>query len=200
MRRSSWLCAALLAFWTVGCAGAGRAPRPPQEDPDNVASRLGRGDWMVSQATRVSKVLEPRPNLPPRHVGFLIASDYRQVRGGPVFTMYKVTTLNRDEQIGHIDQLGRGTRYEPRRNGTFESVDVGIGTLTQQVAAIFGLPRGVQLEPTSERRLAFEALDRNGDSLLSPEETAEYGDRIRSADANRDGRVDFEEFEAIDVL
>lgn len=198
MRRWIWLCAAL-ALTSAGCSSGSAATRP-QEDPDNLASRLNRGDWMVSQATRLSKVSESRVNLPPRHVGYLVTTDYRQMRGGPVFTMHKVTTLDRNEQIGHIDQLGRGTRYEPRRNGTFEEVDIGVGALPQQVASIFGFPRAVQLEPTSERRLAFEAIDRNRDGLLSAQESAEYGDRVQGADTNRDGLVDFEEFAAIEVL
>jgi hypothetical protein len=192
--------AALPACRGPGGGSPNRSTPFPTVDCGNLAARLDRGDWMVNQATRVSKVLETRLNQPPREIGYLVASEYRQMRGGPVFTMYKVTTLDREQQIGHIDQMGRGARYEPQRNGTFEAVDIGVGTLEDQVSAIFGLSRAVILEPTSERRLAFEALDRNGDGLLGREEAASYGGAVIGADRNGDGVVDFEEFDALDDL
>jgi hypothetical protein len=195
------LCA-LAALVLGGCRSIRHAaPTPsPATDGDTLATRLDRGSWMVSQATRISMVMEQRPNLPPRHIGYLIASDYRQMRGGPSYRMYRVTTKDREEQIGHIDQIGRATRYEPQRNGTFSQVDVGVGRIEDQVAAIFGLDRAVSLEPTTERRLAFLALDRNGDGLLGGDEMREYGARLTQADTNRDGLLDYEEFSAIDVL
>jgi len=114
--------------------------------------------------------------------------------------MYTITTLNRDEQIGHIDQLGRAVRYEPRRNGGFESVDVGSNTIERNVQAIFDTKFRITLVGTSQRRIAFERLDANGDGLLQGAETASFGYRITGADTNGDGVVDFEEFNAIDVL
>jgi len=192
----------LAALVLSGCRSIRHAAPTPSPDTagDSLAARLDRGHWMVSQSTRISMVKESRPNLPPRHIGYLIESDYRQMRGGPAYRMYRVTTLDRDEQVGHIDQIGRTTRYEPQRNGTFSEVDLGVGRLEDQVAAIFGLDRAVTLEPTSERRLAFLALDRNGDGLLGGDEMREYGARLKSADSNRDGLLDYEEFSGIDVL
>ena len=59
------------------------------------------------------------PNRPPEHIGFLVEKQYRQARGGPSFHMYSITTRNRDEQIGHIDQLGRAWRYEKKAGCVF---------------------------------------------------------------------------------
>ena len=114
--------------------------------------------------------------------------------------MYSITTTNRDEQIGHVDRMGRAVRYEPKRNGSFESVPVGSNTLERNVQAIFDTMDRVTFEPTNERELAFNALDLNGDGLLQSAETRTFGDRIANADTNGDGVVDYEEFNAIDVL
>jgi hypothetical protein len=145
-------------------------------------------------------VTHSAPNRPPEHIGYLVERRYRQMRGGPQFKMYSVTTRNRNEQIGHIDQLGKAVRYEPQRNGGFVNVPAGTNTRELYVASIFEIKERVTLEETSERREAFNALDENGDGMLQRNETASFGDRITGADLNRDGFVDFEEFDQVDVL
>ena len=202
MRRMIWLCA-LSILILPACSSSRTTGRglPTVSARDDIAQRIDRGDWMVNRATKVSKVMVTgEPNRPPRQIGFVEARKYRQRRGGPEFTMYVVTTLDRKEQIGHIDQLGRAYRYEPRRGGTFEKVALGSNTLERNVQAIFDTTQRVTLEPTTERRLAFEALDANGDGLLQPAESRSFGGRITEADTNHDGVVDFEEFDQIDVL
>lgn len=187
----------------AGCQSRSRVEdaRTIMRPEDNIAERIDRGDWMVSTGTKVYKVVaQARPNRPPAHVGFVEARRYRQRRGGPEFTMYTVTTLDRGEQVGHIDSMGRAYRYEPQRNGTFEKVALPSNTLELNVRAILGSETQVTLQQTSERRLAFERLDADGDGLLQPVETRSFGDRITGADTNRDGVVDFEEFDAVDVL
>lgn len=202
MRKLICLCA-LVALSTAACRTNPDGSRKPALGPDcdNLALRLDRSDWMVNKATRVSQVMSARaPNRPPEHIGFLVQRQYRQMRGGPEFTMYSVTTLDRNEQIGHIDQLGRAVRYEPRRNGTFADVPVGSNTLARNVQAIFDTKFRITFAPTNERRIAFNNLDANGDGFLQGTETASFGDRITGADTNGDGVVDFQEFDAIDVL
>lgn len=202
MRYCVFLVAAC-ALVTLGCRGASLPQiENPGPDCDDLASRLDRGDWMVNQRTQIWKVKvdQSLANMPPKHVGYVVGKRYRQMRGGPEFQMYTVTSLNRNEQLGHIDSVGRAVRYEPRRNRGFNEVPVGTGTLENSVAAIFDTLERVTLERTTQKRLAFEALDVNGDGLLQPEEMQRYGDRITSADANRDGLVDFEEFETIEIL
>jgi hypothetical protein len=201
------LCVAMLAALattscSVGVNSQGNCEIRDPVDCEKLAARLDRGDWMVNQRTRIWKVQIARPqeNLPPRHAGYVIGRNYKQMRGGPAFQMYSVTTLNRNEQIGHIDSIGRATRYAPRRNLGFEEVDLGANSMTNNIAAIFDTPNVVSLEATTERQLAFEALDRNGDGGLTRDEVERYGDRIANADSNRDGKVDLEEFKAIEVL
>ena len=207
MRNLLWLCAlgavAVTALSMSACKSNSNRSRTSgiAADNDNLALRLDRSDWMVNQGTKVSKIrAASAPNRPPEHIGYLVERQYRQARGGPEFKMYTITTLNRDEQIGHIDQLGRAVRYEPRRNGGFESVDVGSNTIERNVQAIFDTKFRITLVGTSQRRIAFERLDANGDGLLQGAETASFGYRITGADTNGDGVVDFEEFDAIDVL
>jgi hypothetical protein len=203
MRKLLCLCA-LVALTTTACRTNPDGSRKPAIGADcnyNLAMRMDRSDWMVNEATNVSRVMSARqPNRPPEHIGYLVEKRYRQMRGGPQFTMYSVTTLDRDEQIGHIDQLGRAVRYEPRRNGTFESVPAGSNTLERNVQSIFDTKHRITFRPTNERRIAFDSLDVNGDGLLQLTETASFGDRITGADRNGDGVVDFAEFDAIDVL
>ena len=91
-------------------------------------------------------------------------------------------------------------RYVPQRDGTFRPEPVGTNELSESVAAIFGTMRHVRLAETSEGRLAFEALDIDGNGLLVPSETAGFGEQMQAADSNGDGGVDFEEFELIDRL
>ncbi|MDJ0976372.1 MAG: EF-hand domain-containing protein [Planctomycetota bacterium] len=202
MRYCVFLVAACMLV-TLGCRGASLPTvENPSPDCDALASRLDRGDWMVNKQTKIWKVSvdQSLQNMPPKHVGYLVGKRYRQMRGGPEFQMYTVTSLNRNEQLGHIDSVGRAVRYEPRRNRGFTEVPVGAGTLENNVAAIFDTLERVTLEPTTQKRLAFEALDVNGDGLLQPAEMERYGDRIRSADSNRDGLVDFEEFATIETF
>jgi hypothetical protein len=205
MRHLLLLCA-LAALALPGCKSSPNGPGSPYRlaptaDCDNLALRLDRGAWMENQGTRIWKVMAASaPNRPPRHIGYVEESTYQQVRGGPQFHMLSVTTLNRKEQIGQIDQLGKAVRYEPRRNGTFEPVDLPANTRERNVAAIFDTQATITLVPTNERQLAFDAIDTSGDGLLQPGETAHLGARIHGADANRDGVVDFQEFAAVDVL
>ena len=198
--------AALAALLVTGCATPNWCP-PPAERTLSIGCaesaaplRLDRGDWLVSQRTAVWKVLESQPGLPPKHVGFVTERKFRQMRGGPAYGVYEVTTLNRKEQLGRIDQMGRAFRYDARRNDGFEEVDLGTGTMEVGVAAILETPREVFLEQTTERRLAFEILDTDGNGLIDMEEAKPYGDRLTRGDRNRDGNVDFQEFDAIDVL
>jgi hypothetical protein len=165
-----------------------------------LASRLDRGDWEVEVGSSVWKVYETQRAAPARHRGYLVAKRYRQARGGPDYTIYTVTTLNRREVRGRVDQVGRAWRYVPRRDMGFDQESVGANTLENNVAAILGLPEAAELRETTERRLAFEALDRNKDGLLQMDELRVHGDRVARADTNRDGLVDFAEFDAIDVL
>lgn len=205
MRHLHWLCA-VSALVLAGCqsrtvlpTGLPTVTRP--NDATNLVMRMDRGDWMVNQGSKVYKVVAASaPNRPPRHIGYVEERLYRQMRGGPEFTIYVVTTLDRREQIGKIDQLGRAIRYEPQRNGTFQQVDVGTNTREMSVAAIFDTLDRITLSPVSERRLAFEAIDLNGDGLLQANETSSLGDRVTGADTNGDGVVDFEEFDAVDIL
>jgi hypothetical protein len=203
-----------LAFATafVGCRVSQprrlQGPKPLSIgcDTSGLPLRLAHGDWMVSKGTHVWKVLEDQPDGPPKHVGYLVGRDYRQMRGGPTMRMYTVTSLNRRERLGSIDEMGHAHRYEPVRNGGFQPVDVGTGTLEESVAAIFQTIHPITLEQTSERRIAFDMLDKNHDGVLGPDpltgkdERAGMGDRLMRADKNGDGVTDFEEFNALDVL
>jgi hypothetical protein len=184
--------------WSESTGQPGFTERAPLVEP--LASRIDRGGWMISDQARVWKVMESQSGLPERHIGYVVGANYRQVRGGPAFKMYKVSTLVREDQIGHVDSLGRAVRYVPQRDGTFRPEPVGTNELSESVAAIFGTMRHVRLAETSERRLAFEALDIDGNGLLVPSETAGFGEQMQAADSNGDGGVDFEEFELIDRL
>lgn len=163
-----------------------------------LAGRIDRGGWMVNTRSKIWKVLENQADGPNRHVGFVVGTQYRQMRGGPEFRLLKVTTLDRNDQIGHIDHMGRAVRYEPRRDGDFVEIPVGNSSREENVAAIFDSRRTVRLEATSEIRLAFEALDADGDGRLNQTETADWGGRIGQADADRDGFVDYDEFAKIE--
>ena len=50
---------------------------------------MDRSDWMVATRNKIWKVYENQKNGPERHVGYLVGSKYRQMRGGPQFRMYK---------------------------------------------------------------------------------------------------------------
>jgi hypothetical protein len=189
---------------TVGCATSPVGPCPTSISGADIAARLDRGDWTRSTGSEVWKVFEERTvegqTRPPRHVGYLTARDYRQERGGPTFRVYEVSTLNREEVLGRIDELGRVTRYDPQRNGTFLETPLVASTLESNVGAIFGTPHAITLEKTNARRMAFEALDVDKSGLLEGPEVASFGTRLTAADRDRDGRLDFAEFDAIDQL
>lgn len=198
--------AALTVLLVTGCQRGNYCPPEPDRvlsvgcAPGSVPLRLDRGDWRVSQRTGVSKVLEARSGRPPEAIGYLVERKYRQMRGGPEYTMYEVTTLNRQEQIGRIDGMGHAYRYEAQRDAGFEEIDEGVNPITIGVAAIFQTSREVFLEKTTERQLAFEALDRDGSGSLEPSEVEPHGDRLQRADKNRDGLIDFQEFDAVNPL
>jgi EF hand len=201
MRHLLAICALASVALTACRASPNADVAGPMDVCRNPVLKIDRGDWHVSQGSRIWKVkAAPAANRPPRLLGYLEERRYRQMRGGPEFQIYTVTSLDRNDQIGHITQLGSAVRYEPRRDGTFEEVPVGTNTRENNVAAIFDTTERITLEPTSERRLAFEAIDANGDGVLQKNETANHGDRIAGADSNKDGVVDFEEFDAVDVL
>lgn len=205
MRSVLWILA-LVAVGATGCRSRGGLPADPDAalraggGSASLAVKLDRGDWMVDRKTRVYKVLEEQPRAQPEHIGYVVACRYRQARGGPVYSLYTVTTLNRREKVGRIDTMGRAFRIVPRRNRGFAEVDLGTAGLENNVAAIFDTQRPVFLEETTERRIAFELLDQNGDGQLAGEELATVGDRIANADRNGDEAVDFEEFDALDTL
>ena len=179
----------------------GQAPvTPATRAPAPGELMLDRGDWLLGDESAVWKVLvEPREGRP-NHVGFLVQRRYREVRGGPEFPMYEVTTLDRGEQVGLIDSLGNAKKFSPRRGGGIDVTDLGNGTLETSVGAILGTVRPVVHEKTTERRLAFEMLDANGDGSLSPAEWPRSSGASKDADRNHDGKVDFAEFDAIDRL
>jgi hypothetical protein len=197
---------ALTLLGAAGCSGPNRCPPPgePVLDIGCVEScspmTLDRGTWKVSRRTAVWKVQESQVNAPPKTIGYLVRRKYREMRGGPEYHMYMVTTTNRREEIGRIDQMGRAWRYEPRRNAGFEEIDEGTHALEIGVAAIFQTRRAVTLHETTERVLAFELLDRDGSGYLEKNEVAQHGDRLQGADRNGDGLVGFDEFDALDVL
>jgi len=198
-----WILAAVVLMAT-GCRS--RRPLPVNStaalrgSSDSLAVKLDRGDWMVDRHTRVWRVLEEQPDRPAAQIGYLVRCQYRQARGGPPYSLYTVTTMNRRERIGRIDQMGRAHRFVPRRNLAFAEIDEGAGTLETNVGAIFQTREPIILEETTERRIAFELLDQNGDGYLMGEELATVGDRIANADHDGDERIDFGEFDAIDQL
>jgi hypothetical protein len=162
---------------------------------------LDRGDWLVGDQSALFKVLlTPEGGARPVHAGFVVQRRYREVRGGPVFTMHEVTTLDRDEQVGLVDSLGNAKRFVPRRGGGIDVVPVGNNpSLEANVGAIFQEVRPVVIERTTERRVAFEMLDADRDGYVT---LAEWPPSRRGSDpdTNGDGRVDWQEFDAVDRL
>jgi len=198
-----------------GCAGrrSGGAVYP-EPAPFAVSVPVGdmsldRGGWIVGQQSGVWKVTQEVMGKAPAHLGYVVARAHREVRGGPSFTMYEVTTTDRKDVVGMVDSLGNATRYVPGRDGSIEKVAVGNNRLDLSVAAIFDTVRPVELVKTTERALAVEALfaswDKDGDGAITrsddidknefPAQAAEIK-KFLAADANRDGKVDRTEFEA----
>jgi hypothetical protein len=199
------LVAVAAALLLPGCAGRGRRPASPTDIEAIIPSgtvSLNRGDWVVGQTKGVWKV-EAQPatsNAAPERLGYVTARLYREVRGGPTFTMYEVSTLDRAEIVGTVDSLGNAQRFRPRRDGGIDTEKMGNNTLALSVQAIFGTMRPVTLVATTERALAFEALDLDKDGLLDATEFPRVADRMISPDRNRDGKVDPQEFDAADDL
>lgn len=205
-KRSVLWILAVVALGATGCRSRGAMPADAdaalraRSRSESIAAKLDRGDWMVERQTTVYKVLEEQRDRPPELIGYLFGTRYRQARGGPVYSLWTVTTTNRREQIGRIDTMGRAFRRVPRRNMGFGEVDLGAAGLENNVAAIFDTKRPIVLEETTERRIAFDLLDKNGDGQLAGDELATVGDRIASADRNGDGAIDFDEFDAVSIL
>lgn len=200
MKHLGWLAAAALAVLPACRTDGTRITGPDSAREESFAGRMNRGTWEVKKASEVWTVGEAVPNRPPKRIGYMVARDYRREVGGPAFRMYEVTTLHRDEIIGRIDQMGHAVRYEPRRRGGFEEVDVGANSRENNVGAIFGTKQMITLEKTTERRIAFEALDANGDGRLQEAEYRAHGASLMSADTDGDKILDFAEFDAIDAL
>jgi hypothetical protein len=195
---------ALAFLLLAGCSTKRVVPCPSSISGADIAARLDRGDWMRSTGSETWKVFEEQTvagqTRPPKHIGYLTGRDYRQERGGPTFRVYEVSTLNRQEVLGRIDELGRVTRYDPQRNGTFLETPLTASSLENNVGAIFGSPHAITLEKTNARHLAFEALDTDKSGALEGPEVAAFGTRLIDADLNKDGKLDFAEFDAIDAL
>lgn len=198
----------------AGCAGRRSGAVYPEPTPFAVSVPVGdmsldRGGWVVGQQKGIWKVTQEVMGKAPAHLGYVTAREHRELRGGPTFTMYEVTTTDRKDVVGMVDSLGNAYRFVPGPNGSVERVPVGNNRLDLSVAAIFDTVRPVELVKTTERTLAAEALfaswDKDGDLLITrsddpdknefPTQPAEIK-KFLAADANRDGKVDRTEFEA----
>jgi hypothetical protein len=209
LSRLAALAAAALACAALPGCRAPRVEAPYGELMGTPATRtaapgellLDRGDWLVGDQSGLYRVFAtPVAGGRPVPVGFVVERRYREVRGGPVFTMHEVTSLDRDEQVGLVDSLGNAKRFVPRRGGGIDVVQVGNNpSLAENVAAILGEVRPVVVERTSERRVAFEMLDADRDGYVT---AAEWPSTQRAFDLDRngDGRVDWQEFDAADRL
>ena len=161
---------------------------------------LSRGDWLMGDQVGVWTVMAQQRTGAPQRIGYVTQRHYREVRGGPVFSLYEVTGLDREQPIGMVDSLGNATRYRPRRGGGFDSEDAGNAALELSVGSIFQTVRPLTLEKTSERALAFELLDVNHDGFLDKTEFPRINDRVKSPDKNHDGKLDAQEFNDADDL
>jgi hypothetical protein len=204
-RRLLALCALATLATAVGCSRrhpddfqcAVTVPRgaPPVGD-----FSLRRDDWLVGTQTGVWVATVPAdvPGMPPVRLGYVVARSHRQVRGGPAFTIYEVTRLDRTVPIGIVDSLGNAKRFKPRRDGHIEVEDAGNSTLALSVGAVFETVKPVTLEATTEHRIAFETLDADKNGFLDAKEYPTIGAARGSPDVNRDGKLDFAEFDALD--
>jgi hypothetical protein len=197
----------LLAAAAVAGGCRGSRPRDVPPGPGGHLAPVGqpgdlslnRGDWLMGTQDKVWLVLEQSPTGgAPKRIGYVTSRRYREVRGGPQFTMYEVTTLDRKEVIGMVDSLGNATRFRWAFGGV-DQEKVGNAPLPLSVQAIFATVRPLTLEETTERSLAFEALDKNGDGLLDREEFPRLADRVGGADRDRNGKIDRQEFEDADL-
>ena len=190
------LAAALAA---LGCKSGGRARAMGPAGTTGDFS-INRGDWLMGEQVAIWRVMsQPRTGAPER-IGYVTERHYREMRGGPVFSLYEVTGLDRSQPLGIVDSLGNATRYRPRRGGGVDAEPAGNSTLILSVGAIFGTVRPLTLEKTSERALAFELLDENHDGFLDKTEFPRITDRLHSPDTNHDGKVDLQEFLNYDDL
>ena len=196
--------AAVAALGLAGCRsrGAGTASTLPSTAAPVGAMSLDRGAWLVGTTTGIFTVTVPgdTPSSKPVRIGYVTARSHRQVRGGPAFTVYEVSGLERDTAVGIVDSLGNAKRFKPRANGHQEVEDAGNSTLSFSVQSIFETPKPVTLTATSERQLAFEALDADGNGTLDEKEFPAIKAARGSPDTNRDGKIDWNEFDADDDL
>ena len=208
--------AALAAASLLGPAGCARRSGAVYPEPTPFAvtvpvgeMALDRGGWIVGQQKGIWKVTQEVMGKAPLHLGYVIAREHREVRGGPTFTMYEVTSTDRKNVIGFVDSLGNATRFVNGPDGSVDRVPVGNNRLDISVAAIFDTVRPVQLVPTTERALASETLfaswDKDADGLITRSDDPEKNEfpaqpaviqRFLAADANHDGKLDRTEFEA----
>lgn len=192
------LCLAVAALATTGCRSQVRRGTPGEIPVRGMAP--DRGDWLVGRHEKIYRVLEESATgAAAKHVGYLVERSYREVRGGPAFTHWEVTTLDRHEVIGTVDALGNAVRIKPGIAGDLDFVPVGNNTLPLGVQAIFDTMRPVRLEETSERSIAFALLDKNHDGALDATEFPRLKDRVGGPDRNGDGTVDRNEFEDADL-
>ena len=218
IRSLAALAVVLAATGATGCSSGPRSPWGTAQIVDETPAlarpsgdfAVNRGDWVVGKQTGVWTVLaSPEGRDAPRRIGYMTSSNHREVRGGPSFQMYEVTSLDRKTVLGSIDSLGNATRFVKVRN-TVEAVQVGNNRLELNVQAIFDLIKPVTIEKTSERELAaevvFASYDHNGNGIIERVEgdpvQNEYPSnpvevkRFIKADANKDGKLDRTEFEA----
>lgn len=207
-----------VAVSATACSSGNRSPWGTRQVVDDTPAlarpsgnfNVNRGDWLVGKETGVWMVTaNPTGIAAPKRIGYVTSSNHRELRGGPAFEMYEITTLNRKNVVGSIDSLGNAVRFAPVRN-TVEAVAIGNNRLDLSVQAIFDLVTPVTLTKTTERALAAEAVfnsyDHNGNGLIERDEKdAEKNEypsnpaevkRFIKADANKDGRLDKTEFEA----
>ena len=192
IRTPSLLLSFVLAAATAatGCRSQGARAGSGGVGPTGTTSdlSLNRGDWLMGEQIGIWKILsQPRSGAPER-IGYLSQRNYREVRGGPVFSIYEVTSLDRNQQLGIVDSLGNATRYRPRRGGGFDAEDAGNASLELSIGAIFQTVRPILLEKTTEHALTFEVLDTNHDGFLDKNEFPRITDRVRSPDKNRDAK------------
>lgn len=202
--RAAFALAAVAALGLAGCRArpAGTEYSVPSLSAPVGAMTLDRGAWLVGTTKGLWEVTVPgdTPSSKPVRIGFVTAREHREVRGGPAFTVYEVSGLDRSSPVGIVDSLGNAKRFRHIGNGHQEVEDAGNSTLNFSVQAIFQTLKPVTLTPTSERKLAFEALDADGNGTLDATEFPAIAARRGSPDTNRDGKVDWNEFDADDDL